>query len=121
MDNDKNMTIINNSGWDHTKPLNLQSKAALTQGLIVDEVIGKRERQIAALRRGLERLGIMDLLLQYPLQMEELFLHKAKWITHTRLRSCLSYTQPTSQAEQQALSWLFEYLQERDTSGPILL
>ena len=38
MDNDKNMSIINNLGWDHTKPVNLQTKTTLTQELILDEV-----------------------------------------------------------------------------------
>ena len=86
MDNDKSMSIINNLGWDHTKPVNLQMKATLTQELILDEVMRKSERQNAALRRGLEKLGIMDLLLKYPQQMKELFVHKTEQSTYNQAK-----------------------------------
>ena len=118
MDSEKNMAIINNSSWDHTKCVNLQTKASLSQCLIVDEIIGKRERQIAALRRGLERLGILDMVISYPLLTEDLFIHKKKQVTYATLRDCITCN-PTCPSEQQALRWLLDYLQERDTSGII--
>ena len=53
LDNPSSMSIINSSGWDITVPINIQTKDRLIQGLIYEEVIGKRERQITALRKGL--------------------------------------------------------------------
>lgn len=117
------MTIINNSGWDHTNPVNLHTKDNLVQGLIVDEVIGKRERQLRAMRRGLQHLGVLDLLLKHPKQTEELFIYKAGagHVCFTTIRSCLTTKQTTSSCEQQAMEWLLEYLEARDMSGTIIL
>jgi len=42
------MSIINASGWDLTKKITCVTKNSLVQGLIIDEVIGKRERQMCA-------------------------------------------------------------------------
>ena len=70
------MTIINGSGWGLTTEITLHTKHDLVQGLIYDEVVGKRERHIRALRRGLERLGVFDMILKYPDQTRELFLHQ---------------------------------------------
>lgn len=53
------MAIINSSGWDFTRVINLKSKGDLVQGLIFEEVVGKRERQLAALRKGLRYLGVL--------------------------------------------------------------
>ena len=70
------MAIINSSGWSLTSEITLQSKHDLIQGLIYDEVVGKRDRHIHALRRGLQRLGVLDMLKQYPNQTRQLFLYQ---------------------------------------------
>ena len=70
------MTIINSSGWGLTTEIMLYTKHDLVQGLIYDEVVGKRERHVRALRSGLERLGVLDMILKYPDQTRELFLHQ---------------------------------------------
>ena len=43
LNEDKYMAIINSSGWDITRVIDLQSKGDLIQGLILKEVVGKRE------------------------------------------------------------------------------
>lgn len=50
------------------------TKNSLVQGLIIDEVIGKREWQMCAVSNGLEWAGCLDLIRQYPEKMHPFFL-----------------------------------------------
>ena len=83
------MTIVNTSGWSITKEITLQSKNMLIQNLIYDEVIGKRERYIRALRRGLTHLGVLDMLLSNQEKTSQLFLHQVCSLQLLKMYSCI--------------------------------
>lgn len=85
------------------------------QGLIVDEIIGKRERQIRALSKGLETLGILELLIKHPTQMEQLLVYNERPLTADVIRDTMSFV-ANNAAEQQAIEWFFLYLKERDVT-----
>jgi len=51
------------------------TKNSLVQGLIIGEVIGKRERQMWAVSNGLEWAGFLALIHQYPEKMHPLFIY----------------------------------------------
>ena len=58
LDNPAFMTVINQTGWSPTRPITPSSKNVLIQGLIVDEVIKKRAKQIEDFKKRLSNLGV---------------------------------------------------------------
>ena len=70
------MFILNSSGWSLTKPVTLQNKSSLLQYLILDEVITKRERQLKAIRKGLNRFQLLEPLQRYKAVMMPLFVRE---------------------------------------------
>ena len=88
------MSIINASGWDLTKKITCVTKNSLVRGLIIDEVIGKRERQMCAVSNGLEWAGFLDLIRQYPEKMRPLFVYCGRELV---ISSKFSSTHPPPQ------------------------
>ena len=54
----KYMALVDSSTWSATTAINVSTKSSLIQGLVVEEVIGKR-RQMENLRKGLAKFGSM--------------------------------------------------------------
>ena len=110
---DESMARINASGWSTTRPISLQSKSVLVQDLLVDEVIGKRERQIRALRKGLDYFGVLKLILKYPVKMKPLFVFDGNQLTVESIDSLIISSQPTEPRNAQAYDYFMAYLERR--------
>lgn len=112
----KFMCIINTSGWSITTPINMSTKASLLQGLIWDEVVGKREQQLRAFRKGLENFGIMRLVEDHPDLAEELFVFKNIQMTANDFKLLISSLPPnadTNPKHGQVYHWFLQYIEER--------
>jgi len=104
------MSIINASGWDLTKKITCVTKNSLVQGLIIDEVIGKRERQMCAVSNGLEWAGFLDLIRQYPEKMRPLFVYCGRELTCDQFKVLIDSSPPNQPVEKRAYEWFFEYV-----------
>lgn len=97
-------TLLNHSSWSLTDPVNRSNKHALLQQLILEEVIIRREVNLKAFRRGLQVLGLCDLLEHHPQSLQPLFVAGAqvKILTAQRVRDALSSTCPTHDSDKAA-------------------
>jgi len=110
LDEEKYMSIINASGWDLTKKITCVTKNSLVQGLIIDEVIGKRERQMCAVSNGLEWAGFLDFIRQYPEKMRPLFVYCGRELTCDQFKVLINSSPPNQPVEKRAYEWFFEYV-----------
>ena len=110
LDEEKYMSIINASGWDLTKKVTQVTKNNLVQGLIVEEVIGKRERRMCAMKNGLEWAGFLDLIRQYPEKMRPLLVHCGSELTYNQFQALIYSAPPSQPVERRAYEWFFEYI-----------
>ena len=104
LDNTAYMTIVNSSGWNLTKMITL----------VEEEVLLKRLGAMDAFRRGLDKLGIIDLLKKHPDEISKLNQNKLDAEMFTDLME----TPPPSPADDiqniTAHKWFLEYLLERE-------
>lgn len=116
---DENIAIINQSGWDPTAVITVSNKAEIIQGLLLDEVITKREQNIRALTRGMDHFGILSLLLKYPDKFAELFTHTERNLTAEDLKKMIILSNPPkTQAESSAYQYFLDYLDARENEPP---
>ncbi len=115
LEHEKYMCLINASGWSVSTPINLPTKARLLQGLIWDEVVGKRERQLRAFRKGLDNFGILKMIVDHRDLAEELFVFHESALSLEDFRSLISSKPPDGDTEPkkaQAYLWFMDYLKE---------
>ncbi len=93
----------------------MSNKATLLQGLIFDEVVKKRQPQIMALRKGLERFGIMRLCRRYPKFMKELFVYSDRSFGAAEFLALIQPPTTTSEESKQAWDWFQHYVQSRES------
>lgn len=116
LEQDKYMTLVNASGWSVSTPINLSTKGALLQGLVWDEVVGKRERQVRAFRKGLDRFGLLDMIVRHRDLAEELFVFHESTLSLAEFKNLMSSEPPdkeTQPKQAKAYQWFLDYLQER--------
>ena len=79
--NDVYFEIINQSQWPTAKVINTNTRHMLAQQLILNDVVFQRMPQILALRDGLQSLGVLDMLMQYPQQCRQLLVFREETLT----------------------------------------
>lgn len=109
------MTLVNTSRWSITDSINIQSKNILIQGLIIDEVLGKRSCQIESLRKGLGTLGVLSLCQRYPQQSQCLFVYSETKVQFSTFEKLI--VAPVDQDERKAevFEWFLMYLKTRES------
>ena len=80
LDKPDNMAIVNCSKWSPTQPITPVTKSSLLQELIYEEVVDKRHKQIAGLRKGLQHFSMVTLLKCHP-KLRRVFA-KAVYLMH---------------------------------------
>ena len=70
----ENLSILNTSKWGHTQAVTVETKAALLQHLILEEL--SSFTGIRAFGNGLEQLGLLTLIKTYPTLMKPLFTYQ---------------------------------------------
>ncbi len=60
------------------EPVTNENKFSLIQRLVEEEVIVKRERNLKAIRKGLEVLGFLDLVIKYPSLVKPYFVAESR-------------------------------------------
>ena len=75
LDKPESMAIVNCSKWSPTQPITPVTKASLLQELVYEEVVDKRHKQIAGLRKGLQQFNMIDLLKCYPDKLRSAFVY----------------------------------------------
>ena len=83
LDEEKYMAIVNASGWPTTKMITVINKAEFLEGLINQEVVDKRDVQIAAFGKGLEQFGILTIIRSHPETLRPVFVRKCTEATIT--------------------------------------
>ena len=73
------MALTNSSGWSYVKQVTVATKTELVQGLIFNEFVYKRDKQLRALRKG---LGLLKLLQMNP-ELKNLLVFKQSHLTGT--------------------------------------
>ena len=118
LDEDKYMAIVNASGWPTTKMITLINKAEFLEGLIIHEVINKRDMQITAFGKGLEQLGLLTLIRNHPETLKPVFVHKSKAsITAEGFLDLLSSSRPNDANHLRVYEWFVNFIKSRDTEG----
>ena len=75
------MALINASSWPITKTISMQSKTEITQCLLLDELINKRDNNTRSFRKGLKVLGFFDICMNQLEVVEPLFVHNDQELT----------------------------------------
>lgn len=73
MDAPASLSILNRSAWSVVEPVTTVNKSSLLQHLILEEVIIRREENLRAFVRGLDYLGLANLLQAYPHLLKPVF------------------------------------------------
>lgn len=112
------MVLINASRWPITRTITMQSKSELTQCLLLDELVYKRDTNIRALRKGMMVLGFFDFCMKHLELVEPLFIHDNPELTVERFLSLIhkSVESPDPDLEPKkarAFQWWIEYLHQR--------
>ena len=89
LDQEVSMVLVNSSGWSPMKVVNKTTKNELVQGLLFNEVIYKREKQLQAFRKGLDRLGFLQLLKMNPV-LRYLLVHEETPMTSSMFLSLIA-------------------------------
>ena len=105
------LAIINNSSWSITEPVTMRNKSSLLQRLILEEVIIRREGNLQALRQGLDRLKIIDLIVAYPTLMKPLFVSMPQLLSAERMWCLVSSLKPQDPMQQRAFGFFKGFLQ----------
>ena len=98
------------SCWDLTKAITCVTKHNLVQGLNIEEVIVKKEKQIQALKGGLEWSGFLDLIRKYPEKMHPLFVHDGQKLTYEDFQELITENIPNQLDEKKAHEWFTDYI-----------
>ena len=72
------LAIVNSSGWPTTKVITLSNKTELISGLVLQEVVLKREAQLQSFRKGLDYLGVLQLLQMSPLTLKPVLVYEER-------------------------------------------
>ena len=88
------------------------TKSSLIQGLIIDEVIGKRQAQIGSLRRGLGKFGILSLCQKEPEMCKPLFVQVEKELTYKDFENMM--IKPVTEEHEEVFRWFLTYLKARE-------
>ena len=91
------------------------NKAEVIQGLIMDEVIRKRETK---LRRGLDTLGVLSLIVTHPDHFSQLFTSSGSKLSADAMKKLI--VTPASMTDEQRLAaqHFFDYLLSRENEPP---
>ena len=105
-----NAAILNGYGWSIIQPIVPANKLSFLQHLIQDEVIIKRERNLKAFQRGLNVLGVGDLLKRYPCITDKLFVAQKSPLSPAGFLDLVSSLRPQRQEEVQAFEIFKEFV-----------
>ncbi len=90
----------------------MENLEALRSILVWEELVGKRERQLKAIREGLAYVGFLDYIEKYPQQLSELFITNNVEIASPAISSIIVWEDEDcfDDREQQVLAWFKEFL-----------
>ena len=109
------MALVNASGWSATKTIDMVTKNQLVQGLILHETVIKREKQLAAFRARLKKVGFLKLLQRNP-QLKELLIYNPDTkLTTSDVISLLDCDHRVK--DSKAFKLFLEYLENRPSHG----
>ena len=107
LDSPDNIAILNGSSWNVVQQVTLENKSELVRRLIDEEVIIKRERDLKALRKGLETLGLQKLLIRYTSLMKPYFYSP---ITPDEFFVLVVSCNPATRLERQAYDYFKQFV-----------
>ena len=90
---------IRADAWNVVEVVTIENKASLVQRLVDEEVIIKRERNLKAFRKGLETLGLLQLVIDYPSLMKPYFVMESNSLTPAEFFSLVKYCFPKTDVE----------------------
>ena len=109
------MSLVDSSRWSTTASINMNTKGALIQVLIMDEVIGKRQIQMENLRKGLTKFsGFFSLCQKYPEKCKSLFVYTDQDVTYDVFLKLMAPVFDNTGTHGDILTWFTDYLKERE-------
>ena len=118
LDKPDNMAIVNCSKWSPTQPITPVTKTSLLQELIYDEVVDKRRKQIAGLRKGLQQFDMISLLKCYPTKLGRAFVYHGSLLDASKLLSLIDLnTKGFTEKQECIVKWFTEYIECRATEN----
>lgn len=111
LENSSIMAIVNHSRWSVTDAITKSNKLALLQQLIWEEVVHRREHNLKAFRKGLNILGIVNLIQHNPNITRPLFVFDGNaTLTSQQFISMIESSQPVYPDECQAYERFMEFV-----------
>ena len=106
------MMIINSSRWSVTEMITKANKSALLQLLIWEEVVKRREENLMAFRKGMNVLGMLDMLKNYPVLTRPLLVAEDDAVlTSKEFRSLIGSSKPVVPEEIQSYNRFMEFIE----------
>ncbi len=107
------MEIVNRSRWSTTETIRRSNKTALLQHLIWEEVVARREDNMAAFRRGMSVLQMVELMHHNPVLTKPLLIAESSSVlTSKQLIDLISSSKPEQQDECQAYERFIEFISQ---------
>ncbi len=94
------MAVINSSGWPLDRPITLETKSDLLQGLIIEEVLRKRITPLNCFRRGLSSLGLLQLMMSQPDTFQPILVHSRAPLTAATFAPLIAPEKPGDGGER---------------------
>ena len=110
LENPAYIAILNNSRWSIIDAVDMSNKDALSQLLIAEEVIVRREANLKAFCRGLNVVGFADLIEKWPNLMRPLLVTEDFEITSTIFKGLIKSQKPSSPAESRAYDMFMNFI-----------
>ena len=111
--------VVNSSQWPIDTKYTMSNLEALKSLLVWEKLFEKRERQIMAIREGLEFIGLLPFICLYPDLTSAFFIDKEIPLTSEVMNTVINWQRLTAKNEQEqnAAQWLREFVDSCSSSN----
>ena len=110
IDKPVNSCILNGCGWCITTGIVPSNKLYFLQHLLLDEVISKREKNLKAFLRGLDVLGIGEIVKRHPAMAKKMFVMEDIPMTPDAFMKVVASLQPKKAEEIVAYGFFKDFV-----------
>ena len=122
LDEPSYLAVVNTSGWPSTLRLTTSNRAEFINGIVMQEVVQKREGAMKSVCAGMEELGMVTLMRCHPTVMKKIFVHTSHQFDSKCLKALIVVDQENLKDEEHTtLQWFWKYIESRDNPGNLQL
>ena len=104
--------VVNSSQWPIETRITMANLETLKSMIVWEELVLKREKQLSALREGLAYIGVLPLMITYPLLLSEYFIATSEKLTSERMFDIVSWDDIDSSTNSDAVSYFRQFISE---------